>query len=94
MLRDCPPHVIWIETRIAGVFAADDSVSVTSIATSTACRLECRICREDCPGILQTQPLWPRVAIGHEAVHATVDLDMANMLPMIYTPLNENTEFW
>ena len=86
MLRDCPPHAIWIATITAGVSDLWTTVLVTSIATSTACRLECRICREDCPGILQTQPLWPRVAIGHEAVHATVDLDTANMLPMIFTP--------
>ena len=71
MLRDCLPHGIWIETRMTGVSAADDSVFVTSIATSTACR-ECRIRREDCPGLPQTQP---PSAPGHEAVYATVDLD-------------------
>ena len=83
MLRDCPPHVIWIETRMAGVFAADDSVSVTSIAMSTACQLEGRIRREDCPGLPQTQPLCPRFAPGHEAVHATVDLDAVDSMPSV-----------
>ena len=56
MLRDCLPHGIWIETRKTGVSAADDSVNVTSIATSTACQLKSRIRREDCPGLPQTHP--------------------------------------
>ena len=91
MLRDCPPHGIWVETRMTGVYAADDSVIVTSIATSTACQLECRIRSEDCPGLPQMQSFRPP---GHEAVHATVDPDTLDIMPMIFTLLNENTEFW
>ena len=98
MLRDCPPHVIWIETRTAiGDFATDDSVTVfvTSIATSTAFRLECRICREDCPGLPQTQvPFLRRPALGHEAIHATVDPDTVDRMPSGNTLLKESTEFW
>ena len=63
---------------MTSVFAADDSVLMTSIATSTTCRLECRIGREDCPGLPETQPwLFPR----HEIVHATVDLDVVDSMP-------------
>ena len=91
MLRDCPPHGIWIETRMTGVSAADDSVNVTSIATSTACQLECRICREDCPGLPQMQP---PLLNGHEAIHATVDLDAVDSMPSGNTLLPESTEFW
>ena len=92
MPRDCLSHGIWIETRMTGVFAADDFVNVTSIATSTACQLECRIRREDCQGLPQTQP--PRVPGGHEAIHATVDLDAVDSMPSGNTLRPETTEFW
>ena len=91
MLHDCPPHGIWIETRMTSVSAADDSVIVTSIATSTACQLECRIRREDCPGLPQTQP-FPHP--GHEIVHATVDLDAVDSMPSGNTLRPESREFW
>ena len=90
MLRDCPAHGIWIETRMTGVSAADDFVNVTSIATSTACPLECRVCREDCPGLLQQ----PRPVPGHEAIHATVDPDTVDGMPSGNTLLLESSEFW
>ena len=92
MLRDCPAHGIWIETRMTGVSAHDDFVNVTSIATSTACQLECRIRREDCQGLLQTHP--PRVPGGHEAIHATVDLDAVDSMPSGNTLRPESSEFW
>ena len=91
MLRDCPSHRFWIKTRMTSVFAADDSVLMTSIATSTTCRLECRIGREDCPGLPETQPwLFPR----HEIVHATVDLDVVDSMPSGNTLHPESREFW
>ena len=91
MLRDCPPHGIWIETRMWGVSAVDDSVIVTSIAMSTTCQLECRIRREDCPGLPQTQP-WR--LLGHEAIHATVDPDAVDSMPSRNTRRLESREFW
>ena len=91
MLRDCPAHGIWIETRMTGVSAVDASVNVTSIATSTACQLECRIRREDFPGLPQTQL---RPAPGHEAIHATVDLDAVDSMPSGNTLRLESREFW
>ena len=76
---------------MTSVFAADDSVLMTSIATSTTCRLECRIGREDCPGLPETQPwLFPR----HEIVHATVDLDVVDSMPSGNTLHPESREFW
>ena len=90
MLRDCLPHGIWIETRMSGVSAVDDSVIVTSIATSTTCQLECRICREDCPGLPQT----PGPVPGLEAIHATVDLDAVDSMPSGNTLPPESSEFW
>ena len=92
MLRDCPAHGIWIETRMTDVFAMSGFVNVTSIATSTACQLECRIRREDCQGLPQTQP--PRVPGGHEAIHATVDLDAVDSMPSGNTLPPESSEFW
>ena len=76
---------------MTSVFAADDSVIMTSIATSTACQLECRIRREDCPGLPQTQP-FPHP--GHEIVHATVDLDAVDSMPSGNTLRPESSEFW
>ena len=92
MLRDCLPHGIRIETRMTGVSAHDDFVNVTSSATSTACQLEYRIRREDCQGLPQTQP--PRVPGGHEAIHATVDLDTVDSMPSGNTLRPESSEFW
>ena len=94
MHRDCPPHGIRIETRMTGVFAADDLVIVTSLATSTACQLEARIRREDCPGLPQKQAPFLRLILGLEAVHATVDLDAVDRMPSGTTLRPESTEFW
>ena len=78
---------------MTSVFAADDFVKVTSIATSAACQLECRIRREDCPGLPQT--CRPRPGIqGHEAIHATVDLDAVDSMPSGNTLRSESREFW
>ena len=91
MLRDCPPHGIWIETRMWGVSAVDDSVIVPSIATSTTCFVESSIRCEDCPELPQTQP-WR--LLGHEAIHATVDHDAVDSMPSRNTRRLESREFW
>ena len=76
---------------MTGVSATNDSVIVTSIATSTACHAECRIRREDCPGLPQTQPLHDP---GHEAIHATVDFDAVDSMLSGNTLCPGSREFW
>ena len=75
---------------MTSVAAADHCVNVTSIATSTACQLEFRIRREDCPGL----PQMPHPVLGHEAIHATVDLDAVDSMPSGNALLPESREFW
>ena len=91
MLRDCLSHGIWIEARMTSVSAADGSVGMTSIATSTTCRGKCWIRCEDCPGLLQTHAfLFP----GHEVVHTTMDLDAVDSKPSGNTFRPESKELW
>ena len=80
MLRDCLPHNIWIIVTETARFATDDFTVIGT--TLTTCQLECRICREDCPGL------------PPEAIDATVDLDAVDSMPSRNTLRPESREFW